>query len=418
MNLGFETPNLNAAPFVKGECRSLLSDTKTVNRMKLALRKSIDLDQTKNMDTSADSFAYESCRNEYWNPEKYSLLWGTWLWDQSSPDQRIKLNQLYWVAYYSQIISAEIATIFFNQTGAAALYGVDDFRVVCDTLDLESAQERAHINAFKKISEAVEEELFGSRIFSYSMRSPFEKTMLYSDLGKIRRWIRKQQLRAYSVLSASSPFIGCQYFTVRGLRTLNGKIVQHQLSKNYSSHRNQESAPIPSKVNYYHFMDESFHFNTSTVISHDVVNSLPAPTHFEKHLANLTIWGCQKDHFNFSTAINGIFWYDPALYPKIYQILLSPIFSMDHREALEVLEKSFCQESNGAVAAADTHREAIENYKSYLAGFEYVTDRNKKMQLMTKNNLDRHLQINRREFKKFAQGADRWNSRQPQENPN
>ncbi|MFH7029315.1 MAG: hypothetical protein ACHBN1_28960 [Heteroscytonema crispum UTEX LB 1556] len=43
------------------------------------------------------------------------------------------------MAYYSQIISAEIATIFFNQISAAGLYAPEDFRLVCDTLDLEFA---------------------------------------------------------------------------------------------------------------------------------------------------------------------------------------------------------------------------------------------------------------------------------------
>ncbi len=36
----------------------------------------------------------------------FSLLYGTPLWEQADSGQRVKLNQLYWVAYYSQIISA------------------------------------------------------------------------------------------------------------------------------------------------------------------------------------------------------------------------------------------------------------------------------------------------------------------------
>lgn len=380
---------------------TLENDPKTIKRIQLALKKSKELDQTLNMDLAAQQFSYSDCCQTYWNPEKFSLLYGTYLWDQSTPEQRIILNQLYWVAYYSQIISAEIATIFFNQTSAAALYGIEDFRVVCDTLDLESAQERAHIHAFKKVSEDLEVALFGERIFTYPMRTPFVKTMMYSDLSKFQQWWRKQQLRAYSVISANSAFIGCQYFTVRGVRTLNGKIVQHQLSKYYTEHKNRDEAPIPAKISFYHFMDESFHFNTSTVISHDVVNSLPTPNKWESHIANKTLWGCQQDHYNFSTAINGIFWYDPALYPKVYKILRSPIFGMNHADALKTIEKSFCEESQGAVASAKTHSEAVDSYKAYLADFKYVSAKNKEMKLMSQNNLERHLRVNRQKFEEF-----------------
>jgi hypothetical protein len=202
---------------------SLLNDPKTCTRLELALKRSKELDQTIHMDAAARNFTFLSAKDENWNPEKFSLLWGTWLWQQSNTAQKIALNQLYWIAYYSQIISAEIATIFFNQTSAVALYSIEDFRIVCDTLDLESAQERAHIHAFKKVSEDYEEAVFGERIFTYPMRTPFEKTMLFSDLSNFDQWLRKWQLRFYTVISANSPFIGCQYFTVRGLRTLNGK---------------------------------------------------------------------------------------------------------------------------------------------------------------------------------------------------
>lgn len=384
---------------------TLTEDVKTLKRMEMAIKKSRELDQTENMDLSAKLFNLSECKNEMWNPEKFSLMYGTWLWDNSTLDQKIKLNQLYWIAYYAQITSAEIATIFFNQTAAAAMYGLEDFRIVCDTLDLESAQERAHINAFKTISEKYEEEVFGERIFTYPMRTPFVKTMLYSDLSQLQQWIRSWQLRTYSVLSSNSAFIGCQYFTVRGLRTLNGKMVQHQLSRYFTEHQDQANAPIPSKVSYYHFMDESFHFNTSCVISHDVINSLPEANKFEKMVANMSLEGCQKDHYNFSTAINGIFWYDPALFPLIYKVLRSKVFGMSHDEALVAMEKSFCQESEGMLQSHKTHLESIDSYKHYLADFKYINKTNKDMLIMSQNKIEKHLKTNQNAFKKFKEKA-------------
>lgn len=383
----------------------LADDPKTMKRIEIALKRSKELDQTQMMEQASLNFDYNLCKNEMWNPEKFSLLYKTWIWENSSPEQKIKLNQLFWIAYYSQIISAEIATLFFNQTSAAALYGIEDFKVVCDTLDLESAQERAHIHAFKTVSEKFEMENFGERVFTYPMRTPFEKTMLYSDLNQIQQWIRKWQLRYFSMISANSPFIGCQYFTVRGLRTLNGKIVQHQLSRFYNEHADKENSPIPSKISYYHFIDESFHFNTSTVVGHDVINSLPKPSKIEMHLGNMAIRGCQMDHYNFSTAINGIFWYDPALYPTIYKIFRSKIFSMNHQDAVEAIRRCFCEESEGMLASYKTHRESLDSYKAYLQDFQYINRSNKELSLMAKNSIEKHLNQNRRGFDTFRKRA-------------
>jgi hypothetical protein len=384
---------------------SLADDVKTMKRIELALKRSKELDQTALMDIYSREFDYHKCKDEMWNPEKFSLLYKTWIWEQSTPAQKVKLNQLFWVAYYSQIISAEIATIFFNQTSAAALYGMEDFRVVCDTLDLESAQERAHINVFKTVSEQFEFENFGERIFTYPMRTPFEKTMLYSDLNAFKQWWRKWQLRSFTMISSNSPFIGCQYFTVRGLRTLNGKIVQHQLSRFYSEHPDKDNSPTPSKISYSHFIDESFHFNTSTVVSHDVINSLPKPNKMEVLIGNMALRGCQQDHYNFSTAINGIFWYDPALYETVYKILRSKIFNMDHLGALEAIRKSFCEESEGMLASHKTHRESVDSYKAYLQDFEYINKENKNLSFMASNNLEKHLATNISAFKRFKPKA-------------
>jgi hypothetical protein len=127
-------------------------------------------DNTEALDSLTHSFDYQSNAAEYWNPEHFSLLYGTPLWNEASKEERIKLNHLYWVGYYSQIISAEIATIFYNQTCAAALYTVDGFRTICDMLDLESSQERAHINAFYNISRATELGIYGKTVFSYPMK--------------------------------------------------------------------------------------------------------------------------------------------------------------------------------------------------------------------------------------------------------
>ncbi|MBW4668652.1 MAG: P-aminobenzoate N-oxygenase AurF [Cyanomargarita calcarea GSE-NOS-MK-12-04C] len=384
---------------------TLLENEKINRKLQINHTRNKQQDHTQLLDTAASDFRYENCKDEYWNPEEFSLLYATPVWEQASQTQRIILNQLYWVAYYSQIISAEIATIYFNQTSAAGLYAQEDFRLVCDTLDLESAQERAHINAFKVVSEEVEAVLFGKRIFSYGMRGPFTETMVFGDSNPFKQRWKKLQLQTFGLLSADNTFLACQYFTVRGVRTLNGKLVQHKLSNYYQKHPNQENAPIPSKISYYHFMDESFHFNSSTIISHDVIHCLKPPTAFEKLVANLGLRGCQKDHYHFSAAINGIFWYDPALYQAIYQIMRSPIFDMSHTEAVEMMRRCFTEESEGLHLSYQTHTEAIDSYKVYLEKLDYVWQSNKQMSLMSSNSLTKYLTTQKKAFNRTPPSA-------------
>ena len=384
---------------------SLADDTRTMKRLALNHRRNVEQDQTDMIDAATAAFDYAACRSEAWNPEPFSLLWGTPVWEQASASQRVLLNQLYWVAYYAQIISAEIATIYFNQSSAAALYGMEDFRLVCDTLDLESAQERAHINAFRRIGEAVEHALFGERVFTYAMRGPFVETMIHSDAGALQRRWKSVQLRAFGLLSAGSAFIGCQYFTIRGVRTLNGKIVQHQLSQYYQGHPRQDSAPIPSRVSYHHFQDESYHFNTSMIVSQDAVASLPPPTRFERAVIEASLRGCQRDHFHFSTAMNGIFWYDPSLFGAVYRILRSPHFGLDRAGALDLMTRSFGQENDGNLASARTHATARESYRRYLADMNHLGGESREMTFMGRSDLAGHLQRNRAAMARFARTA-------------
>lgn len=383
---------------------SLLDDDLTYKKLKFNFKKNKQQDHTDLLDQSAESFDYQACKNDYWNPMKFSLLYGTPLWDQASESDRIILNQLYWVAYYSQIISAEIATIYFNQTAAAGLYGIEDFRLVCETLDFESMQERAHINAFKKVSEEVEITLFGKRIFTFPMRPYYAETMIFQRTNALKRFWKRLQLQSYGLLSSGNAFIACQYLTVRGLRTLNGKIVQHQLSQFYSDMKpeDQKSAPAPSAISYYHFMDESYHFNSSNLIGTDILKLLKPPKLFERTVAKLGIKGTLRDHANFSTMVNGIFWYDPATFHAAYQVLRSKVFGFDHKGAMDMIQKCFCSENEGVHESFKTHQTALQSYKSYLDGIDYLDEDTLQGGEMKESSIEKYLQQNRLEFQQFG----------------
>jgi hypothetical protein len=388
--------------FAKQYTTSLSNDSITYRKLEVNKKRNEEQDHTHLIDLAAKKFHYGDCKSVYWQGEDFSLLYGTPVWEQASNAQRLILNHLYWVAYYSQIISAEIATIFFNHIASTGLYAIEDFRIICDTLDLETKQERAHIQAFKSIGEAVEAELFGERLFTYPMRGPFAETMIFSEPSWGKQFWRKLQLQAYTLISANNAFLASQYLLVRGLRTLNGKLIQHQLANYYTRHPDQQNAPIPAAISYYHFMDESYHFNTSKLVGLDVARSLNAPTAFEKWIINRGINGCQKDHYHFSTAIRGIFWYEPALFHIIYKLFRSGIFNMDDSEAKQMLTACFAKESAGLQSSFDMHRTAVESYKVFVESADYLSSANREMRAMEKSSIAAYLKRNKNLLARFS----------------
>lgn len=374
---------------------------RTRKRLELNYRRNEQQDHTAKLDAAAAAFDWGACQDVPWNPETFSLLWGTPLWDEASAHQRLRLNQLYWVAYYADIISAEIATIYFNQTSAAALYGLEDFRLVCDMLDLESSQERAHIHAFKTVAEAAEAALFGERVFTYEMRGPFAQTVIFADTGRLRDKARRMLLRTFGVLSASNPFIGCQYFLIRGLRTLLGKIVQHRLSTFHEGFGDANASPIPSQISYFHFQDESFHFNSSTILSHDVLKMLPKPSFFERFVMNRTVEGAQRDLRSFSVVGDGLNWHDPHTFSVVYKVLRSKVFAMTHADALHMMDRIYGQESDGLHQAYATHTTALASYRQYLDDIDYLTPANRRVEHAEGPDLPTVLEENRRALARF-----------------
>jgi hypothetical protein len=149
-------------------------------------------------------------------------------------------------------------------------------------------------------------------------------------------------------------------------------------------------------------MDESFHFNSSTIISHDVIKCIKPPTDFEKMVANLGIRGCQKDHYHCSVAVNGIFWHDAALYPAIYRILRSQFFGMSDVEAKDMMRRCFTEETQGLHNSFQTHNEAMESYKVYLQPLDYLWKSNREMSLMADNSIAKYLNQQKKAFRKWV----------------
>lgn len=132
-----------------------------------------------------------------------------------------------------------------------------------------------------------------------------------------------------------------------------------------------------------------------------MISYLKPPIAFEKLVSNLGLRGCQKDHYHFSAAINGIFWYDPALYAAVYQVMRSPLFNMSMSDAKEMMRLCFTQESEGLHRSYQTHTEAMESYKVYLDKLDYVWQSNKQMSLMASNSIPKYLETQRKSFSSF-----------------
>jgi len=393
------SPSPSTDPFA--DRASLAADLKASRQAAFNFKRAKADDQSDEIDALAAAFSYEAARDQYWNPPEFSLLWGTALWDAASEDQRRTLNHLFWVAYYAQIVSAEIATIFFNQIAAAGLYAAGaDFRILCDTLDMETRQERAHINAFRTVGDKVERTLFSKRVFTYAMRGPYAETMVFGEAGPMRAWQRSAQIRAFAAIAPQRPTLAAHYLMIRGLRTLNGKMIQERLAKHVETYQGEEHAPNPARISLAHYTDESYHFNTSRIVSHEIPRLLPPADHLETWAINRAVDGCQRDHTPFSAAINGIFWHDPSLFDACLALFQSPVFSMDAGEARGMLKRCFTEESEGLHASAASHRTAVENYRAYVENAALLTPANRAMRRMAESTVARRLAVNRRAFQR------------------
>jgi len=137
------------------------------------------------------------------------------------------------------------------------------------------------------------------------------------------------------------------------------------------------------------------------LIGQDVIHSLDAPTRFESWVINRGVAGCQKDHFHFSAAIQGIFWYEPALFNVIYKLLRSSIFCMDDKESRRMLKACFTQETLGLQSSFDMHRTAVESYKAFVESADYLSSANRDMRTMEKSSITSYLKRNRHAMARF-----------------
>jgi hypothetical protein len=183
-------------------------------------------------------------------------------------------------------------------------------------------------------------------------------------------------------------------------------MVQHKLSQFHQTLEDPASAPIPAAISHFHFMDESYHFNSSCLIGTEVIDALPKPSAFESMVGNLALTGCQRDHSHFSAVVNGLFWHEPATFKAVYKVLRSSIFGMDHREAIAMMHRCFAVENAGNQASFQTMQTAIDSYQRYLEPLGYVNRDNKNLHIMRRTTMESYLTRNRSALATFERSAD------------
>ncbi|MEB3357147.1 MAG: hypothetical protein VKK04_10495 [Synechococcales bacterium] len=133
-------------------------------------RRNAESDFTEKIQELDRAFDYERDRNYWWSEPELSLLYGTPLYAEATQTQRQALNHLYWATQYNQTAATEANAVLYNQVTAGVFAAMGGYDILCEELDLETAQERHHIHAFHNIGYRTKKALLGQSGFNTSIQ--------------------------------------------------------------------------------------------------------------------------------------------------------------------------------------------------------------------------------------------------------
>jgi hypothetical protein len=377
---------------------------KNVKLMDINYRRNFESDYTERMMHLQKAFKYEDHSHANWTEEEFSLLYGSPLWEQSSPAQRLALNHLFWVCFYNYSIGGEVSTMTYNQLTASALYPLGGYETVCRELDLETGQERDHVDAFRKVGRLTETALFGETIFDRPIPHYMEASISHPQAAGVKlRPFTKFRMLFFAGVMAYSPFVATQYYILRGLRNIQLKVKEYQHSQYCTKlEKSGEFVPSPAAISHYHYLDEAFHTATSTLLCHDMYKDFGQPSRFETFASNFGVKKVQMTMNTLSGCVPGIFADDRPYMALVFRMLQKPLFGMNAKEALEMTEKCFCREHDGFHVAAKYHKRAFNDNRNYVDGIEYLTPANRELRIMSEASLAKSMKNNRASFDRFA----------------
>jgi hypothetical protein len=376
--------------------------SKNLKLIEVNYKRNIASDYTDQMDKLQQSFDYQSNSQHYWVRPEFSLMYGSPVYEAASQSQKLALNHLYWICFYNYSIGGEVATMIFNQLTCGAFYHLGGYETLCRELDVETSQERSHVEAFRKIGRETELALMGEIVFERPIPSYMDSALVHPQQGK-RLPLRRLLPSIYYQSMSASPFVASQYYTVRGLRNIQLKVKEYQHSQ-FCQELEQQSAfvPAPTAVSHYHYLDEAFHTATSQLISHDLYKDFKAPSTYDQGVANIGVLGVQRTVRHLSAAVPGIFSDDVMYMPLLYKVLQTPLFNLSATEALTALEQCFCQEHEGFHVAQRYHQRALSDNLKYLEGLDYLWPINRELKIMGSATIEGAIKNNIRSFRRFS----------------
>ena len=428
-------------------------------------RNNTDSDYTEKMWNLAKNFDYASNSNYYWTTPELSLLYGTPLYEVASPSQKLALNHLFWTANYHYIAVSEASTRMYNMVTAGVFENLGGHEELCRELELETDQETYHIKSFQKISYNTKIALLGrmnsgnpmsdksqpglwrqltpkplQQLFLSSnyktkfsgyqdyVLSSIAKKMLGDKKQYYSQYLRELEqnnqplaaasegilgqiasrdwLRFFTLNWGISPFMACQYYSIRYTANAYLKSWEYVYYKYFQKlERENEFIPTPTAISYYHLLDESFHTTISQTIAKDMYKDLPKPTAYEKYLSGQMISTMQKNMLGgISGVLPGRCVADSPLFMLfIYKLLKSPLFQMSDRDTLYWMKKCFCEEHNGFHAGLKYRNKFLEAQRKFFGCLDYQWAANREMSLMAAGgSIDRAVKNNTKVFKKFS----------------
>lgn len=379
---------------------------KHIKLTEITYRNNIASSYTEKIEELDNNFNYSSNSEYYWNEPELSILYGTSLYEAASPSQKIALNHLHWIGGYNLTAASETNTLFYNQLTANVFYNIGGYETLCHELDVETSQERYHIHAFRKIGKMTEEAILGKVIIGNLLTNDESKEIHKGLIGRLSPGLLGAIFR---MNWGSTPFLASQYYALRLIANMFLKNTEHRRSHYCMElEKKGEFVPAPTSVSRYHFLDESFHTTTSQLIAQDLYKDFPKPTAYEKFMANLSIYMMQLTLLNgLSGAVPGSFVTDKTfIMPLVYKILQTPLFGMSAQEALDWIEKCFCQEHEGFHVNLKYHQRLFSELRRFFGGLDYAWSINREMRVMASaGSISKAIQNNIKDFNQFSRSV-------------
>lgn len=416
-------------------------------------RNNLDSDYTEKIVALTRSFQYRQQQHSYWSSASHSLLYGTPLYEGASSTQRLALNHLSWFANYNYISNSETETVLYNQVTGSVFRAVGGYDTLAEELSFETQQEQEHIKAFRKVGLSTAASLIGRKglnallkwnsyqltlgkrslstssyyalrfvanafggrgyhaQYSSYMRALEEENrfllraptagMLGRSVGPSLPW---QSFYGFS-WGAGSPFMACQFYTIRMIANLYLKNMEHAIAKYAKQLENQGAdVPTPTAISRYHFLDEAFHTTISRLLAKDLYREFAEPSVYEKWVANRIILKMQQGTLGGLSAVlpHRYFADDFTIFELVYQLLRSPVFEFSQAEAKRWMSQCFCEEHKGIHTAATNRNRLLKDLQDFFADIGYLSPVNRSMNKMaTSGGIESALKQNKKVFNQF-----------------